>query len=153
MRRHHLAGSVIDRLISRPQRSFPDRQAWAAPLAALGIAALEVLPDPATIATQGVMWGPSISTACSATPPWCRVLDSDAVEGQFRAGSHALCRVHAERLAHKLLPVTETQRRAVDLVRQLIWWLYHDVPADRSALQHADDPSLAAGMRLASVGA
>ena len=57
MRRHHLAGSVIDRLISHPQRSFPDRQAWAAHLEALGITALEVLPDPVTIATQGAMWG------------------------------------------------------------------------------------------------
>ena len=57
MRRHHLAGSVIDRLISHPQRSFPNQQAWAAHLEALGIAALEVLPDPVKIATQGAMWG------------------------------------------------------------------------------------------------
>ena len=42
MRRHNLAGPVIDRLASHPQRSFPDRQAWAAHLEALGIAALEV---------------------------------------------------------------------------------------------------------------
>ena len=40
MRRHNLAGPVIDRLASHPQRSFPDRQAWAAHLEALGIAAL-----------------------------------------------------------------------------------------------------------------
>ena len=57
MRRHHLAGSVIDRLISHPERSFPNQQAWAAHLDALGITALEVLPDPVTIATQGAMWG------------------------------------------------------------------------------------------------
>ena len=57
------------------------------------------------------------------------MLDSDAVEGQFRVGIHALCWVHAERLIHKLLPVTEAQRRAVDLVRQLLWWLYRDLKA------------------------
>ena len=42
MRRHHLAGPVIDRLISHPQRSFPDKQAWTAHLEALGITGLEV---------------------------------------------------------------------------------------------------------------
>ena len=57
MRRHHLAGSVIDRLASHPQRSFPNQQAWVAHLETLGIAALEVLPDPVKIATQGAMWG------------------------------------------------------------------------------------------------
>ena len=35
--------------------------------------------------------------------------------------------VHAERLVHKLLPVTAAQRRAVDLVRQLIWSFYRDL--------------------------
>ena len=53
------------------------------------------------------------------------VVSDDA--GQFRVGTHALCWVHAERLVHKLLPVTEAQRRAVDLVRQLIWWFYRDL--------------------------
>ena len=55
------------------------------------------------------------------------VVSDDA--GQFRVGNHALCWVHAERLVHKLLPVTEAQRRAVDLVRQLIWWFYRDLKA------------------------
>jgi hypothetical protein len=55
MRGHNLAGPVIDRLASHPQRSFPDRQTWAAHLEALGIAALEVTPNPVTIATQGAM--------------------------------------------------------------------------------------------------
>ena len=32
-------------------------------------------------------------------------------------------------MVHKLLPVTEAQRRAVDLVRQLIWWFYRDLKA------------------------
>jgi hypothetical protein len=124
MRRHHLAGPVIDRLISHPQRSFPDEQAWAAHLEALGITALEVLPDPVKIATQGAMWGAIHQHGLLRDTV---VVSDDA--GQFRVGTHALCWVHAERLIHKLLPVTETQRRAVDLVRQLIWWLYRDLKA------------------------
>lgn len=124
MRRHHLAGPVIDRLASHPQRSFPDRQAWAAHLEALGIAALEVTPDPVKIATQGAMWGAIRRHGLLGDTV---VVSDDA--GQFRVGTHALCWVHAERLVHKLLPVSEAQRRAVDLVRQLIWWFYRDLKA------------------------
>jgi hypothetical protein len=124
MRRHHLAGPVIDRLASHPQRSFPDRQAWAAHLEVLGITALEVTPDPVKIATQGAMWGAIRQHSLLRDTV---VVSDDA--GQFRVGTHALCWVHAERLIHKLLPVTEAQRRAVDLVRQLIWWFYRDLKA------------------------
>ncbi len=55
------------------------------------------------------------------------IVSDDA--GQFRVGSHALCWVHAERLVHKLVPATPEQRRAVELVRTLIWWLYADLKA------------------------
>ena len=37
--------------------------------------------------------------------------------------------VHAERLVHRLIPFNDLQRRAVDLVRQLIWWFYADLKA------------------------
>jgi len=49
--------------------------------------------------------------------------------GQFRVGTHALCWVHAERLVHKLVPATLEQRRAVEVMRALIWWLYADLKA------------------------
>ena len=55
------------------------------------------------------------------------IVSDDA--GQFRVGLHALCWVHAERLVHKLVPATPAQRRAVDLVRTLIWWFYADLKA------------------------
>jgi Transposase IS66 family len=58
------------------------------------------------------------------------VVVSDAA-GQFRVGSHALCWVHAERLVHKLVPATPEQRRAVEVTRELIWWLYADLKAWR----------------------
>ena len=138
MRRHHLAGPVIDRLSSHPQRSFPDRHAWAAHLEALGVAALEVTPDPVKIATQGAMWGAIRQHGLLGDTV---VVSDDA--GQFRVGTHALCWVHAERLVHKLLPVTAAQRRAVDLVRQLIWWFYRDL----KAWQYQPDRRRAAGLR------
>ena len=54
-----------------------------------------------------------------------------------------MCWVHAERLVHKLLPVTAAQRRAVDLVRQLIWWFYRDL----KAWQYQPDRRRAASLR------
>jgi hypothetical protein len=53
--------------------------------------------------------------------------------GQFRVGDHAACWVHAERLVHKLIPVNDLQRRAVEVTRQLIWWFYADLKAYRLA--------------------
>jgi Transposase IS66 family len=40
-----------------------------------------------------------------------------------------LCWLHAERSVHELIPFNERQRRAVELVRQLIWWFYADLKA------------------------
>ena len=115
MRRHHLAGPVIDRLISHPQRSFPDKQAWTAHLEALGITGLEVTPDPVKIASQGAMWG---AIRRHGLLDGTVVVSYDA--GQFRVGTHALCWLHAERLVHKLVPANDQQRRAVELTRELI---------------------------------
>jgi hypothetical protein len=138
MRQHHLAGPVVERLAAHPQRHFPDRQAWQAHLEALGLPALAVTPDPVAIATQGAMWGAIHRHGLLAGTV---VVSDDA--GQFRVGTHALCWVHAERLVHKLLPVTEAQRRAVEVVRALIWWLYRDL----KAWQRAPDRRRAAALR------
>jgi hypothetical protein len=55
------------------------------------------------------------------------VIVSDGA-GQFRVGElHALCWVHAERLVHKLQPRSSADRKAVELKRTLIWWLYGDI--------------------------
>ena len=37
--------------------------------------------------------------------------------------------VHAERLVHRLVPANDQQRRAVELTRTLVWWLYADLKA------------------------
>ena len=55
------------------------------------------------------------------------IVSDDA--GQFRIGEHVLCWVHAERLVHKLVPATAHQRRAVEIIRGLIWWFYRDLKA------------------------
>jgi hypothetical protein len=138
MRAHNLAGPVIERLAGAPAKRFADQAAWRAHLAALGLTVLAVTPDPVKLATEGALWG----SVCAHGLLRDAVIVSDEA-GQFRVGRHALCWVHAERLVHRLIPRNEPQRRAVELVRQLIWWFY----ADLKAYQRAPCPRRKAALR------
>ncbi len=124
MRGLGLSGQVVALLDAHPARLFADAAAWAAHLARLGIDALAVTPDPVQVATQGALWG----AVCHHGLLPGTVIVSDGA-GQVRVGTHALCWVHAERLVHKLVPATPEQRRAVEVTRALIWWLYADLKA------------------------
>jgi hypothetical protein len=124
MRAHGVAGPVIDRLAAHPTRRFADRASWRAHLEGLGLTALKVTPDAVKLATAGALWG---SLRAHGWRDDTVIVSDDA--GQFRVGRHGLCWVHAERLVHKLIPFNDRQRRAVDLVRQLIWWFYADLKA------------------------
>ncbi len=124
MRGRSLSGTVVDLLAVHPAKLFADAPAWTAHLAALGIGRLAVTPDPVLIATEGALWGAILHHGLLSETV---IVSDDA--GQFRVGEHALCWVHAERLVHKLVPATPEQRRAVELVRTLIWWFYADLKA------------------------
>ena len=78
------------------------------------------------VATEGALWGSvqSHKFLCDAV-----VLSDDA--GQFNVGQHALCRVHAERLVHKLDAFTDRHRAAQTRVRGLIWDFYARLKAYR----------------------
>jgi hypothetical protein len=122
MRGRDLAGPVIALLEAHPDKVLADTAAWTAHLARLGIDQLTVTPDPVRIATEGALWGAIRHHGLLSSTV---IVSDDA--GQFRVGEHALCWVHAERLVHKLVPVTAAQRRAVEVTRTLIWWLYADL--------------------------
>jgi hypothetical protein len=57
MRAHNLAGPVSERLEGAPVKRFADAAAWRAHLAALGLTALAVTPDPVRLATEGALRG------------------------------------------------------------------------------------------------
>ena len=132
MRGHGLSGEVVALLDAHPAKRFADASAWAAHLARLGIDTLAVTPDPVQVATQGALWGAicrhGLLASDAAPGAVGTVIVSDGA-GQFRVGTHALCRVRAERLVHKLVPATPEQRRAVEVTRSLIWWFYADLKA------------------------
>jgi len=123
-RGHGLSGQVVAQLDAHSAQRFADMSAWSAHLARLGIDTLAVTPDPVQVATEGALWG----AVCHHGLLTEAVIVSDGA-GQFRVGTHALCWVHAERLVHKLVPATPEQRRAVEVTRTLIWWLYDDLKA------------------------
>jgi len=129
MRERHLAGTVIEQLDGHPQKIFADQAAWSQHLDHLGISQLEVHPDPVKIATEGALWGSIHDHGFLQNTV---IVSDDA--GQFRLANHALCWVHAERLVHKLNGFNDDQRRALDITRELIWWLYRDLKL------YKDDP-------------
>jgi hypothetical protein len=124
MRDHHLAGSLVQKLAAHERRSFADEADWMRHLEHLGLTALKVAPNPVRIATEGALWG-----AVNAHGFLCDAVIVSDDAGQFNVGNHALCWVHAERLVHKLQPVTDQQRNAQQLTRGLIWWFYADLKA------------------------
>jgi hypothetical protein len=119
MRKQSLSATLIARLAAESETRFADRTTWLAHLDRLGFAALTVTPDPVRVATEGALWGSvqSHNHLCDAV-----VLSDDA--GQFDVGRHALCRVHAERLVHKLDTFNDQQRATQKQLRGLIWNFY-----------------------------
>ena len=122
MRWCNLSGTVIEQLDGHEQKVFADQAAWSEHLDQLGISQLEVYPNPVKLATEGALFGSIHAHGLLQDT----VIVSDGA-GQFRLADHALCWIHAERLVHKLTGFNNDQRRAIDITRQLIWWLYRDL--------------------------
>lgn len=139
MRTMNMAAAQVAALANHAETRFGDEAAWRAHLLRLGFDTLKVMPDPVKVATEAALWG-AIGDQDLLRDT---VIVSDGA-GQFKVGDHALCWVHAERLVHKLQPLFDAQRRAVDLKRSLIWWFY----ADLKAYQRDPDPKRARSLRV-----
>ena len=127
MRERYLGGAVIEQLDGHAQKIFADEAAWSCHLDRLGISQLPhagsgIHPDPLKIATEGALWGSIQAHGLLQNT----VIVSDGA-GQFRLDDHADCWIHAERLVHKLDSFNDDQRRAIEIERELIWWLYRDL--------------------------
>jgi len=68
------------------------------------------------IATEGALLGDLLEKGLN---PELAIISDGA--GQFAILLHALCWIHAERLIHKLIPVSDSQREAIAQVRDQIW--------------------------------
>lgn len=139
MAAHKLPQGSIALLATHPDKVFSDPADWRAHLAALGLAAMIITPDPVQVASEAALWGGIRHQGLLGGT----IIVSDGA-GQFHIGDHALCWVHAERLVHKLIPATGPQQNAVEIAKKMIWWFYRALK--RYAL--APDPEQAASLRL-----
>jgi hypothetical protein len=114
---------LIERLLAHDGRVFADEDAWTDHLIAIGITGARAVRLASEAAIAGSLEHHGLLQDA--------VIVSDGA-GQFDVFRHGLCWIHAERLIHRLLPVTEAQRAAVALVRHLIWWLYRDLKLYRA---------------------
>jgi len=70
------------------------------------------------------------------TEPWhadLGLVSDDAPQFKLFGFVHGLCWIHAERKVSRLIPLTASQRQAVDQVRDQIWRLYQRLSAYRLA--------------------
>lgn len=104
--------------ILHTQPSVADADEWEIRLDHLGI----VSERHRRIATEGALLGGLVENGFNTE----LIIMSDGA-GQFAILLHALCRVHAERLVHKLIPLNEAHREAIARVRGDIWSLYADL--------------------------
>jgi hypothetical protein len=76
------------------------------------------------IATEGALLGSLLENGFN---PDLAIISDGA--GQFAILLHALCWIHAERLIHKLIPISDQQRETIAQVRAQVWALYADLKA------------------------
>jgi hypothetical protein len=122
MKDRQLPHTIIDKLADHQERMFSRAADWERHLQTLGLVDLKVTPDPVQIASEGALWG---AIRHQGLLPDTVIVSDDA--GQFRAGIHALCWVHAERLVHKLVPANDKQRNAIAVAKRMIWWFYRSL--------------------------
>jgi hypothetical protein len=115
---------LIDRLIEHEGRGFADENVWTDFLISIGVTGVKTVRLASEAAVVGSLDHHGLLQNA--------VIVSDGA-GQFDVFRHGLCWIHAERLIHALITVTDDQRAAVALVRHLIWWFYRDLKLYRAS--------------------
>ena len=106
------------RLQNAPERHFANSKQWHCHLNHLNITNQRHV----RIATEGALLS---SVLHHGFPRDLAIVSDDA--GQFNILLHGLCWVHAERLIHKLIPLNDNHRQAIELIRGQIWDFYADL--------------------------
>lgn len=134
MRTNRLPQVLLTALQAHPEHCIKNKTQWLALLKQLSI----TKKRHCRIATEGALLG------CVLYHGMCddlAIISDDA--GQFNILLHGLCWVHAERLIHKLIPLNETQRKEIALVRDEIWTLYRGLKNYKKAPTQEQKEALA----------
>jgi hypothetical protein len=130
-----LAAGHCERLTAHPV-VLADPDAWATHLRRNLIDS----PRAVTLATEGALIG---GLAAQGFNLEIGLVSDDA--GQFDLFVHGLCWVHAERPLSHLVPLNESDRRAIAWVRRQVWFLYRDLKAYRQQPDPAAKARITAG--------
>ena len=116
---------VAQQRLFAEDREFPDKPAWE-----LHLKALSLNERCCRIATEGALVGCLLAHGKLSE---LVIMSDDA--GQFNVTGflNALCWIHAERTINKIIPFTDDNRQAQELVRDQIWRLYQDLKAYKAA--------------------
>ncbi len=102
MKKQRFPEKPLEQLRQLQGESFADKEKWMKLLERLCI----TNSRHQRFATEGALLGSALRQGLSDD---LTIVSDDA--GQFDLLSHALCRVHTERLIHKMLPLNETTGR------------------------------------------
>ena len=120
MKKQGLSQVFLDALRTHALANFADRSAWHGHMDTLSIDT----PRYRRTATEGALLGSLQGLRIAEN---IAIISDDA--GQFNVLTHGLCWVHAERLIHKMLPLSEQHRIDIAHVRDQIWGFYADLKA------------------------
>lgn len=119
-----LPKDVLEKLRRHFNQHFIDKEDWQALL----IKQLITNKRHQRIATEGALLGSVLHHGLCDD---LAIISDDA--GQFNILHHGLCWIHAERLIHKLVPLNQSHREALDVVREQIWTLYAELKSYKKA--------------------
>lgn len=124
MRQQSFPAPLLEKLAMQELKHLQDEDQWKMHLNYMGI----MNERHVRIATEGALIGSIVHHGFSKE---LVIVSDDA--GQFNVFLHALCWFHAERTIHKLVPCSETEKIAIEGVRERIWQLYRDLKAYKKA--------------------
>lgn len=123
MEQQKLPGALLDRLEDKTVRiqTEVDWEAWLDQQAIKRNRHRRII-------TEGALMGGLLA---QGIPVNLAIISDDA--GQFNVFDHALCRIHAERIINRLIPLNDDHVKAVDGAREQIWQLYRNLKAYKLA--------------------
>jgi len=124
MSERKLPKKSLDKLRAHLDQDFDDQDGWQALLKKLSI----TQKRHQRIATEGALLASVLHRGLCDD---LAIISDDA--GQFNVLRHGLCWIHAERLIHKLVPLNQSHREALDVVRGQIWTFYAALKAYKMA--------------------
>ncbi|MCP4268249.1 MAG: transposase [Candidatus Brocadiaceae bacterium] len=123
MKKQRLPERPFEQLSQLQGKSFANKEEWQALLDRMAI----ITPRHQRFATEGALLGSVLQHGLCDD---LTIVSDDA--GQFDILLHALCWVHTERLIHKMLPLNETHRQEIQLIRSQIWDFYAELKRYKS---------------------